>query len=77
MELDREKIVKALECCNQAGVGGVLDDACAECPFWKSDNCMNILNVARNFINELAEENEKLRAELASRPPKLIITKRR
>ena len=77
MELDREKIVKALECCNQAGVGELLDDACAECPFWKSDNCMNILNVARNFINELAEENEKLRAELASRPPKLIITKRR
>lgn len=35
------------------------------------------LNDAECKVEKLTDENEKLRAELASRPPKLIITKRR
>lgn len=88
MELSREEIIKALECCVRVD--------CKQCPV-VADYCSDIL--APNFltlykelteankqyqtenmvlsgeVERLTEENENLRAELASRPPKLIITK--
>ena len=69
MELNREQIKRALECC--------LKDECDKCGYTFGDCQRNLMREALSLINELTEENEKLRAELASRPPKLIITKRR
>ena len=71
MELDREQIVKALDCCRV--------DRCGKCPYYTGEvDCMRRMSAyALALVKELDAENEKLRAELASRPPKLIITKRR
>lgn len=75
MELDREQIVKALECCTSPDG----DSNCSLlCPCGDINLCtQSLMAHALALIKELTEENEKLRAELASRPPKLIITKRR
>jgi hypothetical protein len=77
MELNREQIINALECCNK----GTTED-CAKCPRFDGDrtllteDCMEMLMCdALALIKELTEENERLRAELEQRPPKLIITK--
>ena len=75
MELDREQIVKALECCASN------DFICDQCPIDEKikDACECGKVVARNalaLIRELTEENERLRAELSKRPPRLLITRK-
>ena len=54
MELNREQIIKALECCNE-------EHTCNECPY--CDNCYNgkVVENALSLIKELTEENERLR----------------
>jgi hypothetical protein len=61
MELNREKIIKALECC-------VVNSNCNGCPFWEGyvthRNCLQTAcKNALSLIKELTEENERLRAE--------------
>ena len=56
MELNREQIVKALECC-------IIGD-CEPCAYRSIINCRDHLcGDVLSLINELAEENEGLRAE--------------
>ena len=61
MELNREQIIKALECCGT----GTSDD-CRECPFFNDENistedCMErLIRYALALIKELTEENERL-----------------
>ena len=59
MELNREQIIKALECCLES-------EYCATCP--ATDYCSNIddlMGKAFDLIKELTEENERLTEELA------------
>ena len=57
MELNREQIVKALECCSE-------NVDCAKCPCCANCKCINsLLRDALALICELTEENERLRAE--------------
>ena len=70
MELNRDEIIKALECCTNA------EQCCDDCILLEDRNCgVHLLKNALALIKELTEENERLRAELADRPPKLVITK--
>lgn len=72
MELNREQIVKALECCRYGG-----RELCDECPYEEYRDCKERREGDTiSFVKELIEENERLKAELAERPPKLIITKK-
>ena len=50
MELNREEIIKSLECCEQ--------NNCRECP--SRGNCHELHSYALALIKELIEENEKL-----------------
>lgn len=55
MELNREQIIKALECCLE-------ENYCATCP--AIDYCGGVDNLtekALSLINELTEENERLK----------------
>lgn len=57
MNLNREQIVKALECC-------ISGDDCTICPLCDEQSCPCVLNEnALSLIKELTEENERLRAE--------------
>lgn len=61
LKLDREQIVKALECCTSA-------DKNADCPLgcpWGDINACeeNLMYSALALIRELTEENERLKAE--------------
>ena len=67
MELNAEQIKKGLECCQK--------DDCDNCPNTFGNCYSNLAGHALSLIKELTEENERLNAELAERPPKLIITK--
>jgi hypothetical protein len=64
MELNREQIIKAMECCR---TNSEMD--CIDCPYRNKGNdlyagCVNTLLVdALSLIKELTEENERLRAE--------------
>ena len=59
MELNREQIVKALECCHAQGEG------CGSCPYINDhSNCGYLEKNALSLINELTEENERLRGTL-------------
>lgn len=54
MELNKEQIIKALECCRYGG-------RCAECAAFDTPNCVAIVNEhAIAHIKELTEENESL-----------------
>ena len=60
-ELNREQIIKALECC----ISEVKQDDCPcdACPY-KDNGCnRNLLPDALSLIKELTEENERLRAD--------------
>ena len=61
MELKRDEIVKALECC--------IDTKwrCEDCPYFnKGEDSMEVLMTdALSLINELTEENDKLASALA------------
>lgn len=63
-ELNRDEIVKALECC------GTKDKCCSSCPLAKdySPCSKTMAENALSLINELTEE-------LSKRPPRLYITK--
>lgn len=56
MELNREQIIKALECCDAD------NPTCGECPFYDNhDYCWNVNKQALALIKELTEENDRLR----------------
>lgn len=56
MELNREQVIKALECCNKAIVAD-----CVDCPLCDVDSCENsLLGNALSLINELTEERDGL-----------------
>lgn len=62
--MDREQIIKALECCTHIGTGGLVDCVCDECPYCiGKDDCRNLDAYALSLIKELTEENERLRGE--------------
>ena len=59
MELNREQIIKALECCPE-------QEYCGDCPY--DNECMGmefLILDALSLIKELTEENERLRAEVS------------
>ena len=57
MELNREQIIKALECCTSCSCG-------VDCPYYDSTLCQyHIMRDALSLIKELTEENERLRAD--------------
>ena len=63
MELNRERVVKALECCADG-----TSEACMECPLrlLPYPTCRTVFaRDALALIREQAEENERLRAELS------------
>lgn len=75
MKLDREKVVKALECCTR-GRKSNGDIPCLECPYNECNivggmserqthgTCQGWLMIdALALIRELAEENERLRSD--------------
>ena len=58
MKLNREQIVKALECCS-------VNEGCADCHYWENFKCINfLLRDALALIRELTEENERLQGAL-------------
>ena len=68
MELNREQIKKALECCTSSNSVS----ACMRgCPIYEKEDCECInddtalLKYALSLVKELTEENERLREELA------------
>lgn len=63
MELNREQIIKALECC------GTNDKSCSSCPLAKdySPCSKTMADNALSLIKELTEENQRLRSELEER----------
>ena len=101
MELNRDEIIKALECCSSSEVGFACERGCPyfgedydTCPCTEDPNFIikNALALIKELpakndavsevccqlltkVRKLSEENERLRAELAHRPPKLVITK--
>lgn len=62
MELNREQIIKALECCS-------INQSCDGCPMFDKEpiaDCTNyVISCALSLIKELTEEDERLREELA------------
>ena len=61
MELNREQIIKALECCIK--VGGYRDaQICNDCPLHEERCALLLPQNALSLIKELTEENERLRA---------------
>ena len=55
MKLNREQIIKALECC-------ISGDDCTLCPLCDERSCPCVLNEnALSLIKELTEENERLK----------------
>lgn len=81
MELDREKAIDILDKFDFFQGQRAGRELWYEKPFDVQEkdiaNFSKDVALLKEYIKELTEENEKLRAELASRPPKLIITKRR
>lgn len=58
MKLNKEEIVKSLECCRYGG-------RCSECSGFEMPNCQALVNEnAISLINELAENNEGLNKEV-------------
>lgn len=59
MELNREQIVKALDCCTSSDKSA---DCPIGCPFGDVNSCeKNLMFHALALIRELTEENERLR----------------
>jgi hypothetical protein len=68
----RDEILRGLECC--CGDYRVHCEACTYRPY---TDCVRLRERdVLSLAHELTFENEKLKAELANRPPKLIITRR-
>ena len=66
-KLNREQIIKALECCTYGGDKNKSQvEVCSPCPYFNEGNCTDVLKEsALALIKELTEENERLRAENA------------
>jgi phage shock protein A len=63
MELNREQIIKALECCTNVGKCGLIDCKCDDCPYnIGEDDCKNLDEYALALIKKLTEENANLHA---------------
>jgi hypothetical protein len=59
MELAREEIIKALECCSNR-----VKANCDECPIGEKRSCaIELYSKALGLIKELTEENERLRGQ--------------
>ena len=69
MELNRDDVIKALECCTKPNCVGF------ECPLYGDQAaCVTGLNIAAlSLINELTEENERLRGCVMSEEEVRII----
>ena len=61
MELKRDEIIKALECCNK--------DDCDNCPNTFGNCYSNLAGYALSLIKELTEENERLKASCSYLKP--------
>ena len=62
-ELNREQIMKAMECCYNNNL------SCLDCPFQETDKyieCSSLTISALALIKELTEENERLRSCVVS-----------
>lgn len=61
MELKRDLIIKALECCTYGGdVTKSQVEVCSPCPYFNEGNCTDILKEnALSLIKELTEESKK------------------
>ena len=67
MELNAEKIKKDLECC-------VSGNNCTLCPYIEENGCASMLiETALSLINELIEENERLREHNINLEQKLML----
>ena len=69
MELDIKSIKKALECCIS---GDLIEESCLTgCPIYKTEECVEdnqiLLKYALHAINELTQENERLKGERDTR----------
>ena len=63
-ELNRENIIKALECCVTVEFGG---DCPFECPYAYNDDCENLIfSNALTLIKQLTEEKREIFEELAT-----------
>ena len=61
MDLNREKIIKALECCTSPDG----DDTCLLCPYGDINLCtQSLMAHALSLIEALTEENERLKERL-------------
>ena len=67
MELKKEQIIKVMDWLDSL-VGNSNDSDMAMMSY-------QLLGILYDTCEELTEENERLREELAKRPPKLVITK--
>ena len=65
MELNRDQIIKALECCTYGGDQTKSQvEVCSPCPYFYEGNCTQVLKEhALALIKELTEEDKKLKAE--------------
>ena len=60
MELNREQIITAMECCYDNNL------SCSDCPFQATDKyleCSGLTLSALSLIKELTEENERLKSD--------------
>ena len=65
MELNREQIIKALECCSGTD-DDFLDVNCNKCPYKIGEtSCRHLDRDALSLIKELTEENERLSGKVA------------
>ena len=65
MELKRDDIIKALECCTYGGDKTKSQvEVCSLCPCFNEGNCTDVLKESTlTIIKELTEENERLKAQ--------------
>ena len=65
MELNREQIIKALECCTYGGDKTKSQvEVCSPCPYFYEGNCTQVLKEhALALIKELTDENERIKAD--------------
>jgi hypothetical protein len=61
-ELNREQIIKALECCTSEVT---IEFNCTACPYIGKGCNSVVMRDALSLIKELTEENERLRAEVS------------
>ena len=74
--LNAEQVKKALDQFHHRILNTNLAEKITESEMMAIIDALALINSQEQRIGELAEENERLRAELETRPPKLIITKK-